>query len=77
MLQNTWVLCPTEGYGPSRPLQLASVKFEENMNVCLFSCSAVFMSSMKCKKEYECRYAFLAVALCFTLFSRDVYLCDL
>jgi hypothetical protein len=28
-------LCPTEGHGPSSPLQLASVKFEGWMNVCL------------------------------------------
>jgi hypothetical protein len=41
----------TEGYVPSRPLQFASAKFEENMNVCPFSCCAVLMSSMKCKKS--------------------------
>ncbi len=44
-------LCPTEGYGPSRPLQLASVKVEENMDVCPFSCCTVFMYNMKFKKS--------------------------
>jgi hypothetical protein len=34
---STYVLCPTAGCGPSRPLQLASVKFEDSMNVCLWA----------------------------------------
>jgi hypothetical protein len=35
-------LCPTEGLRTSRPLQLASVKCEKSMNICLFNYNAVF-----------------------------------
>jgi hypothetical protein len=35
-------MCPTEGFRPSRPLQLAGVKCKMSMNVCLFNYSAVF-----------------------------------
>ncbi len=35
-MHHTWlVLCPTEECRPSKPLQLASVKFEEMVNICL------------------------------------------
>jgi hypothetical protein len=44
-------LCPTEGFGPSRPLQLTSVKYKNDMNVCLLSYSVVFIPNMKCKKN--------------------------
>ncbi len=67
----------TEGYGCSRPFQLAGVKFEENMNVCPFSCCALFMFSMKCKKSmnvclFSCStvlYIILAVMCIYVIYK--------
>jgi hypothetical protein len=68
-------LCSTEGFMPSRPLQLTSVKYKKDMNVCLPSYSIMFMPNMKCKKNVN--VCPLSELLCFSYFSRDAYLCNL
>ncbi len=53
------------------------MKFEENMNVCLLSCRAVFMPSMKCKKSmnvcpFSCSavfYVLLAVMCIYVIYK--------
>ncbi len=54
---NMIYVCPTEEFGTSGPLQLASVKCEEGVDVCFFSFIAVFnviLTAMCIYVIYKC-----------------------